>query len=108
VTAIASTLDRTTTRLVPTTLIIVRRALWRFVRTPQLIVLATIQMSLFFLIYRYMFGGAVRSVGIPYVDFLAPGFITTGVLFTGIGAAVAMAEDLEQGFIDRPLSVNVV
>jgi ABC-2 type transport system permease protein len=107
VTAIASTLDRTTTRLVPTTLIIVRRALWRFVRTPQLIVLATIQMSLFFLIYRYMFGGAVRSVGIPYVDFLAPGFITTGVLFTGIGAAVAMAEDLEQGFIDRLRSLPI-
>ncbi len=88
-------------------LIIARRAALRFVRTPQLIVLATIQMTLFFLIYRYMFGGAVRPVGVPYVDYLVPGFITTGVLFTGIGTAVAMAEDLEQGFIDRLRSLPI-
>ena len=105
--ALTSTLDRRTTRLLPSVLIVARRAALRFIRTPQLIVLATIQMSLFFLIYRYMFGGAIRSVGIPYVDFLVPGFITTGVLFTGIGTAVAMAEDLEQGFVDRLRSLPI-
>jgi ABC-2 type transport system permease protein len=104
---ITPTLDRRTTRLLPSVLIVARRAALRFARTPQLIVLATIQMSLFFLIYRYMFGGAVRPVGIPYVDFLVPGFITTGVLFTGIGTAVAMAEDLEQGFVDRLRSLPI-
>ncbi len=86
---------------------VTRRALLRYVRTPQLIVMATIQMSMFFLIYRYMFGGAIRSVGVPYVDFLVPGFIATGVLFTGIGAAAAMAEDLQQGFIDRLRSLPI-
>jgi ABC-2 type transport system permease protein len=105
--SIAPPVDRDTTRLLPSVLIIARRAALRFARTPQLIVLATLQMSLFFLIYRYMFGGAVRPVGIPYVDFLVPGFITTGVLFTGIGTAVAMAEDLEQGFVDRLRSLPI-
>ena len=62
---------------------VTRRALLRYVRTPQLIVLATIQMSLFFLIYRYMFGGAIHIAGMPYVDYLVPGFIATGVLFSG-------------------------
>jgi ABC-2 type transport system permease protein len=89
------------------TLAVTRRALLRYVRTPQLIAMATIQMSLFFLIYRYMFGGAIRSVGIPYVDFLVPGFIATGVLFSGIGAAVATAEDVEQGFVDRLRSLPI-
>jgi ABC transporter DrrB family efflux protein len=93
--------------LVSSTLTVTRRALLRYVRTPQLIVMAVAQMSLFFLIYRYMFGGAVRSVGFPYVDYLAPGFIATGVLFNGIGAAVATAEDLEQGFIDRLRSLPI-
>ena len=97
----------TTTRLLPSTLTVTRRALLRYIRTPQLIVMATLQMSLFFLIYRYMFGGAVRSVGFPYVDYLVPGFIATGVLFSGIGAAVAMAEDLEQGFVDRLRSLPI-
>jgi ABC-2 type transport system permease protein len=102
-----TTADPRTARLLPSILIVARRAALRFVRTPQLIVLATIQMTLFFLIYRYMFGGAVRPVGIPYVDFLVPGFITTGVLFTGIGTAVAMAEDLEHGFVDRLRSLPI-
>ena len=36
-----------------------------------------------------------------------PGFIATGVLFSGIGAAVATAEDLEQGFVDRLRSLPI-
>jgi ABC-2 type transport system permease protein len=88
-------------------LIVARRALRRFVRTPQLIVLGTVQMSLFMLIYRYMFGGAIDTGGIEYVDFLIPGFVTTGVLFTGIGTAVAMAQDVEEGFVDRLRSMPI-
>jgi ABC-2 type transport system permease protein len=89
------------------TIAITKRAALRYLRTPQLIVMATIQMSLFFLIYRYMFGGAIHAGNVPYVDFLVPGFVATGVLFSGIGAAVATAEDLEQGFVDRLRSLPI-
>src|SRR5215831_4258739 len=92
---------------VASTITITRRSVLRYARTPQVIVIATLQMSLFFLIYRYMFAGAMRSVGVPYVDFLVPGFVATGVLFSGIGAAVATAEDLEQGFVDRLRSLPI-
>src|SRR6185437_8448840 len=110
-TGIAQSLDaageRGTTGLVSSTLTVTRRAALRYLRTPQLIVMATLQMSLFFLIYRYMFGGAIRAGTIPYVDYLVPGFVATGVLFSGIGAAVATAEDLEQGFVDRLRSLPI-
>jgi ABC-2 type transport system permease protein len=95
------------TGLLPSTLTVTRRALLRYLRTPQLIVIGTVQMAGFMLVYRYVFGGAINTGGIDYVDFLIPGFVTTGVLFTGIGAAVAMAEDLEQGFIDRLRSLPI-
>jgi ABC-2 type transport system permease protein len=95
------------TGIVRSTAIVARRTLLRYVRTPQLIVLATIQMSLFFLIYRYMFGGAIHIAGMSYVDYLVPGFVATGVLFAGIGTAAAMAEDVEQGFIDRLRSLPI-
>jgi len=98
---------RTTTGLVASTSAITRRAALRYLRTPQLIVMATLQMALFFLIYRYMFGGAIHAGSIPYVDYLVPGFIATGVLFSGIGAAVAVAEDVEQGFVDRLRSLPI-
>ena len=93
--------------LARSTATVTRRALLRYVRTPQLIVMATIQMSMFFLIYRYLFGGAIKSVGVPYVDYLVPGFVATGVLFSGIGAAVATAEDLHDGLIDRLRSLPI-
>ena len=110
-TTIAHSLDRrkeqVTTGFVASTLTITRRAALRYVRTPQLIVMATLQMALFFLIYRFMFGGAIHAGSIPYVDYLVPGFVATGVLFSGIGAAVATAEDLEHGFIDRLRSLPI-
>jgi ABC transporter DrrB family efflux protein len=110
-TSIAQTLERRTepraAGLVSSTLTITRRAALRYVRTPQLIVMATLQMSLFFLIYRYMFGGSIHAGSIPYVDYLVPGFVATGVLFSGIGAAVATAEDLEHGFVDRLRSLPI-
>jgi len=95
------------TRFVPSTLAVTRRALLRYVRTPQLIVIGTIQMAGFMLVYRYVFGGAIHTGATDYVDYLVPGFVTTGVLFAGIGAAVAMAEDLEHGFVDRLRSLPI-
>ena len=84
---IAPTLDqhdpaaatRRDTGLAKSTVTVAHRALLRYVRTPQLIVLSTVQMSVFFLIYRYMLGGAIHIAGMHYVDYLVPGFIATGV-----------------------------
>ena len=69
--------------------------------------LGTIQGALFLLIFRYVFGGAVSIHGTSYVNFLVPGFVTTGVLFSGQGAATGVAEDLQQGFVDRLRSLPV-
>jgi ABC-2 type transport system permease protein len=106
-TALAAPLPRGTTGLATSTLIVARRAMLRYLRTPQLLVLGTVQMAGFMLVYRYVFGGAIDAGGIPYVDYLIPGFVTTGVLFTGIGAAVAMAEDVQHGFVDRLRSLPI-
>jgi ABC-2 type transport system permease protein len=95
------------TGLLRSTATVTRRALLRYVRTPQLIVLATLQMALFFLIYRYMFGGAIHIAGMSYVDYLVPGFVATGVLFIGIGTATAMADDVADGFVDRLRSLPI-
>lgn len=97
-----------TTGLGPSTLQIAHRCLLRYMRTPMLIVVGTIQGAMFLLIFRYVFGGAIPiRGGLPYVDFMVPGFITTGVLFTGMNAAAGAAEDLQQGFLDRLRSLPV-
>src|ERR1700738_4587985 len=93
--------------LVPASLSVAGRTLRKFARTPQLIVVGTIQGAMFLLIFRYVFGGAIRSGGLSYVDFLVPGFITTGVLFQGMGSAAGIAEDVETGFFDRLRSLPI-
>ena len=93
--------------LAASTIGIARRGLLKFLRTPQLVVVGTIQSALFLLIFRYVFGGAIGAGGLDYVDFLVPGFITTGLLFAGMGAAAGVAEDLDQGFVDRLRSLPI-
>lgn len=94
-------------RFWPSAVAVARRTVRKFVRTPQLLVLATVQSAIFLVIFRYIFGGAINVEGLPYVDFLVPGFITTGILFAGMGAAAGVAEDLEQGFFDRLRSLPI-
>jgi ABC transporter DrrB family efflux protein len=86
---------------------VARRTIKKFVRTPQQIVVGTLQGALFLLIFRYVFGGAIHAGPVAYVDFLVPGFVTTAVLFIGTGTAAGVAEDLAQGFIDRLRSLPV-
>jgi ABC-2 type transport system permease protein len=94
--------------LAVSTLGIAKRGLLKYLRTPQLVVLGTIQGALFLLIFRYVFGGAIGADGgLSYVDFLVPGFITTGILFSGMGAAAGVAEDLQQGLVDRLRSLPI-
>jgi ABC-2 type transport system permease protein len=93
--------------LVPSAWAIALRTVRKFLRTPQLLVFGVLQGVLFLLIFRYVFGGAIGTGGLDYVDFLVPGFITTVVLFAGSGAAAGVAEDVEHGFFDRLRSLPI-
>jgi ABC-2 type transport system permease protein len=94
--------------LLTSTLVVAKRTLIHFIRTPQLLVVATVQGAMFLLIFRYVFGGAIDVPGgISYVDFLVPGYVVTGVLFSGMGAAAGVAEDLQQGVVDRLRSLPI-
>src|SRR5438552_17262073 len=93
--------------LFASTAAIAKRTWLKFIRTPQLVVVGTLQGAMFLLIFRYVFGGAISSGGLSYVNFLVPGFITSSVLFGGMGSASAVAEDLQAGFIDRLRSLPI-
>jgi ABC transporter DrrB family efflux protein len=66
-----------------------------------------VQGAMFLLIFRYVFGGAITTNGVRYVDFLVPGFVGTGVLFSGMTSSIGAAEDLKDGFFDRLRSLPV-
>jgi ABC transporter DrrB family efflux protein len=86
---------------------IARRVLLKFIRSPQLVVVGTVQGAMFLLIFRYVFGGAITTRGIDYVDFVVPGFITTGVLFNAMYSSAGMAEDMSAGLVARLRSLPI-
>lgn len=99
--------DRASAGFWPTTAAVAARTIRKFVRTPQLIVMNLVQTALWLLIFRYIFGGAIDVKGLNYVDFLVPGVIVTTALFSGMGGAAGIAEDVEQGFFDRLRSLPI-
>jgi ABC-2 type transport system permease protein len=85
-----------------------KRTILQFFRTPQLVIMGTVQGALFLFMFRYVFGGAIGTGGaIRYVDFLVPGFLVTTVLWTGMGAAAGVAEDASSGVHNRLRSLPI-
>jgi len=81
------------------------RTIRQFVRTPQLLVVNAVTSVMFLLIFRFVFGGAIRTGSIRYVDFLIPALAAVSGLFAG--GAVGVAEDADSGLFDRLRSLPV-
>jgi len=83
------------------TLTITRRNLLVWMRVPAYLVFTVIQPVMFVLLFRYVFGGAIRVPGGNYVGFLMPGIIGQTAAFATFGTAIALAQELKKGVIDR-------
>jgi len=83
------------------TLVLAKRGLKRIPRQPDLLVGFTIQPIMFVLLFVYVFGGAINTGALDYVDFLIPGIIVQSMVFGGFVTALGLAEDLKKGLIDR-------
>ncbi len=85
------------------TLTITRRNLLVWMRVPAYIVFTVIQPVIFVLMFRYVFGGAINVPNIPggYVNFLIPGIVAQTAAFATFATAIALAQELQKGVIDR-------
>jgi ABC-2 type transport system permease protein len=81
------------------------RTIRQFIRTPQLLIVSAVTSTMFLLIFRFVFGGAIQTGDIPYVNFLIPALAAVSGLFAG--GAVGVAEDLESGLFDRLRSLPI-
>src|SRR5947209_13042273 len=78
------------------------RNLIAYRRVPQLLVFSTIQPVIFVLMFRYVFGGAIKLPdNTPYVDYLMPGIFVQTVVFGALAAAIGLATDLKSGLLER-------
>jgi ABC-2 type transport system permease protein len=84
------------------------RNLLRILRSPAyLITEVVVQPILFTLLFAYVFGGAIHVPGVSYIDFLMPGIFVQTITFGAINTAVALADDLQKGLMDRFRSLPI-
>lgn len=81
--------------------VVAERNLIALTRIPEALFFSSVQPIMFVLLFRYVFGGAIKVPGHSYVDYLMPGVFVQTVAFGSIGTAIGLAEDLQKGFIER-------
>lgn len=87
--------------LAAATAAVATRHLLKTLRTPPVIILTVVQSVVFLLIFAYVFGGAIQAGPLAYVDYMVPGLLAVGVLFSVMSVGTGVAEDLTQGVTDR-------
>lgn len=92
--------------------VLAKRNLLQIPRIPELLVFSTIQPVMFVLLFRYVFGGAIRGTGTSYVNYLMAGVFVQTVAFGSVATGIGLAEDLHRGIVDRfrslPMSRSAV
>lgn len=81
--------------------VMTQRNMLRYIRLPQLLVFNALLNVVLLLLFNYVFGGAIRTGGIEYIQYFLPGFMVQTVVFGSTQTSVGLAEDLSMGIIDR-------
>jgi ABC-2 type transport system permease protein/oleandomycin transport system permease protein len=59
-------------------------------------------------LFRYVFGGAIDTGDVSYVNFLMPGIFVQTACFAAYGTGIGLAEDMARGLLDRFRSMPMV
>jgi len=70
-------------------------------RVPQVLVFSLVQPVIFVLMFRFVFGGAIKVPGRDYVDYLMPGIFVQTMTFGAINTAIGLADDKGKGLLER-------
>ena len=82
-------------------MVMTKRDVLRYLRLPQLLVFNAVLNIVLLLLFNYVFGGAISTGGINYIQYFLPGFLAQTVVFGSTQTSVGIAEDLSKGLIDR-------
>jgi ABC-2 type transport system permease protein len=79
----------------------VRRVLRHTRRNPAALIISAVVPLLMLLLFTYAFGGALKTGGVKYVNFVVPGIIILGVAYSVQATALSVYADVSEGIIDR-------
>ncbi len=81
--------------------VMTKRDVMKYLRLPQLLVFNALLNIVLLLLFNYVFGGAIQTGGVAYIQYFLPGFVAQTVVFGSTQTSVAIAEDLSKGLVDR-------
>jgi ABC-2 type transport system permease protein/oleandomycin transport system permease protein len=81
--------------------VMTQRDVRRYLRLPQLLLTNIILNVVLLLLFNYVFGGAIQTGGVAYIQYFLPGFLAQSVVFGSTQTSVGISEDLSKGLIDR-------
>jgi ABC-2 type transport system permease protein/oleandomycin transport system permease protein len=83
------------------------RQLRKILRRPVYVVYLFVQPVLFVLLFRYVFGGAINTGNVSYVNFLMPGIIVMTAIFGALTTGMGLTDDIKAGVVDRFRSLPI-
>jgi ABC-2 type transport system permease protein len=83
------------------------RGMLKVKHVPEQLVDVTITPVMFVLLFTYLFGGAIEGSTGAYRDYIMPGVLVIGVLFTTVYSGIALNTDLTKGVVDRFRSLPI-
>lgn len=87
--------------------VLIRRSLRHLTRNSDEMIQAVILPVMLLLLFRYLFGGAIETGGPTYVNYVVAGVIVLSVAFSATATAVGVANDLQNGLVERFRSMPV-
>jgi len=83
------------------------RQLRKILRRPMYVGYLFVQPVIFVLLFRYVFGSAIDTGRVSYVNFLLPGIIVMTAIFGSLTTGLGLTEDLAAGVVDRFRSLPI-
>jgi ABC-2 type transport system permease protein/oleandomycin transport system permease protein len=83
------------------------RQLRKVLRRPMYVVYLFVQPVILVLLFRYVFGGAINTGHVHYVDYLLPGIIVMTAVFGSLTTGLGLTEDIKAGVVDRFRSLPI-
>ena len=83
------------------------RQLRKVTRRPMYTVYLFVQPVILVLLFRYVFGSAIDTGRVSYVNYLMPGIIVMTAIFGALTTGLGLTEDLAAGAVDRFRSLPI-
>lgn len=82
-------------------LVLIRRSMTHIIRNMDQLLSVAFMPIMFLLLFRYVFGGAIDTGGVSYVNFLFAGILVQTAAFGATYTAIGVTTDMKRGIVDR-------